>query len=78
MLIKKNKKKLIVAHHNCSVCIKRVNSTVDKQVFFLQEKLDLTCVYDSKIAELMRCIRSQASGLITGQPPLPLPLIRCF
>merc|ERR1712173_379886 len=34
----------------------------------IQEKLDLSCVYDSKIGELMRCIRSQASGLISGLP----------
>jgi nucleolar protein 58 len=34
----------------------------------IKEKLDLNCVFDSKIAELMRCIRSQASGLISGLP----------
>merc|ERR1711962_1094598 len=34
----------------------------------IQEKLDLSCVYDSKIGELMRCIRSQISGLISGLP----------
>jgi hypothetical protein len=28
--------------------------------------LELDCVHDSAIAELMRCIRSQLSGLITG------------
>merc|ERR1719435_482444 len=28
----------------------------------------MNCVYDSKIGELMRCIRSQASGLISGLP----------
>ena len=34
----------------------------------IQEKLDLQCVYDSKISELMRCIRSQIGGLIEGLP----------
>jgi len=34
----------------------------------IQDKLDLSCVFDSKIQELMRCIRSQISGLITGLP----------
>merc|ERR1712012_1508439 len=34
----------------------------------IQEKLDLSCVHDSKIGELMRCIRSQISGLISGLP----------
>merc|ERR1712045_72966 len=29
---------------------------------------ELACVYDSKVLELMRCIRSQASGLIAGLP----------
>ena len=32
----------------------------------IQEKLDLSCVYDSKLGELMRCFRSQISGLISG------------
>lgn len=26
----------------------------------------MSCVYDSKVSELMRCIRAQASGLISG------------
>jgi len=34
----------------------------------IKEKLEISCVADSKIGELMRCIRSQASGLITGLP----------
>jgi len=34
----------------------------------IQSKLDLKCVYDSKVAELMRCIRSQMSGLVSGLP----------
>jgi nucleolar protein 58 len=32
----------------------------------IKDKLELDCVYNSKIGELMRCIRSQISGLITG------------
>ncbi len=32
----------------------------------IQGKLDLQCVHDSKISELMRCIRSQADGLVSG------------
>ena len=31
----------------------------------IQEKLDLSCVYDSKLGELMRCFRNQISGLIS-------------
>ncbi len=34
----------------------------------IQNKLNLQCVYDSKVAELMRCIRSQMNGLISGLP----------
>ena len=34
----------------------------------IQDKLDLKCVYDSKVAELMRCIRSQINGLVSGLP----------
>jgi len=34
----------------------------------IKEKLEINCVYDSKIGELMRCIRSQVSGLISGLP----------
>merc|ERR1712096_263736 len=34
----------------------------------IKEKLEIDCVYDSKVLELMRCIRSQASGLIAGVP----------
>merc|ERR1711971_288506 len=30
--------------------------------------LEIACVHDSKVGELMRCIRSQASGLISGLP----------
>ncbi len=32
----------------------------------IQSKLELQCVHDSKVAELIRCIRSQAEGLVAG------------
>ena len=41
----------------------------------IKEKLDLDCVYDSKVLELMRCIRSQMSGLISGIRSLDLTII---
>ena len=35
--------------------------------FFLrQEKLNIGCVHDSSIAELMRCVRSQFNNLVSG------------
>lgn len=34
----------------------------------IKEKLDLSCVHSPAVAELMRCIRSQMEGLITGLP----------
>ncbi len=34
----------------------------------IQNKLNLQCVFDSKVSELMRCIRSQLSGLVSGLP----------
>ncbi|XP_012705032.2 nucleolar protein 58 [Fundulus heteroclitus] len=34
----------------------------------IKEKLDLSCVYSPAVAELMRCIRSQMEGLISGLP----------
>merc|ERR1712172_417273 len=34
----------------------------------IKEKLGMACVHDSKVGELMRCIRSQISGLISGLP----------
>ena len=42
----------------------------------IKEKLDLDCVYDSKVLELMRCIRSQMSGLISGIRSLDLYIIK--
>ncbi|XP_051915192.1 nucleolar protein 58 isoform X1 [Hippocampus zosterae] len=35
----------------------------------LKEKLDLSCIHSPAVAELMRCIRSQMEGLISGLPP---------
>jgi len=35
----------------------------------IKEKLDLSCVHSPAVAELMRCIRSQMEGLITGLAP---------
>lgn len=59
--LKKMLKKIIAedAHERLAVADAKLGNSI-------KEKMDLTCVYDSKIMELMRCIRSQASGLITG------------
>ncbi|XP_031707944.1 nucleolar protein 58 [Anarrhichthys ocellatus] len=35
----------------------------------IKEKLDLSCVHNAAVFELMRCIRSQMESLITGLPP---------
>ncbi|KAM7365483.1 hypothetical protein PAMP_016404 [Pampus punctatissimus] len=35
----------------------------------IKEKLDLSCVHSPAVAELMRCIRSQMEGLISGLAP---------
>ena len=39
-------------------------------IYFLfpQDKLDLPCVYNSSVQELMRCLRGQMESLITGLP----------
>lgn len=34
-----------------------------------QDKLNLSCVHSPAVAELMRGIRAQMEGLITGLPP---------
>ncbi|XP_030010719.1 nucleolar protein 58 isoform X1 [Sphaeramia orbicularis] len=34
----------------------------------IKEKLDVSCIHSPAVAELMRCIRSQMEGLITGLP----------
>ena len=59
--LKKLLKKVIAedAHEKLAVADAKLGGSI-------QEKLDLSCVYDSKIGELMRCIRSQISGLISG------------
>merc|ERR1712025_1353214 len=49
------------AHEKLAVADAKLGSVI-------KEKLEMNCVYDSKIGELMRCIRSQASGLISGLP----------
>merc|ERR1711971_1017949 len=61
--LKKLLKKVIAedAHEKLAVADAKLGSSI-------QDKLDLNCVYDSKVGELMRCIRSQASGLISGLP----------
>uniref|UniRef100_A0A8C7ZSA4 Nucleolar protein 58 n=1 Tax=Oryzias sinensis TaxID=183150 RepID=A0A8C7ZSA4_9TELE len=35
----------------------------------IKDKLELSCVHSSAVAELMRCIRSQMESLISGLPP---------
>jgi len=61
--LKKMLKKLVAedAHDKLAVADAKLGNAI-------KEKLDLTCVYDSKVMELMRCIRSQVSGLISGVP----------
>jgi len=61
--LKKMLKKIVAedAHEKLAVADAKLGNVI-------REKLDLHCVYDSKIGELMRCIRSQASGLISGLP----------
>lgn len=61
--LKKMLKKIVAedAHEKLAVADAKLGSCI-------QDKLDLNCVYDSKVLELMRCIRSQISGLISGVP----------
>jgi len=61
--LKKMLKKIVAedAHEKLAVADAKLGNVI-------REKLELNCVYDSKIGELMRCIRSQASGLISGLP----------
>jgi len=61
--LKKMLKKLIVkeAGEKLAVADAKLGQSI-------QSKLDLDCVFDSKIQELMRCIRSQISGLVQGLP----------
>jgi len=61
--LKKLLKKVIAedAHEKLAVADAKLGNCI-------QDKLQMNCVYDSKIFELMRCIRSQVSGLISGLP----------
>jgi len=61
--LKKMLKKIIAedAHEKLAVADAKLGNVI-------QDKLEMSCVYDSKIGELMRCIRSQVSGLISGLP----------
>jgi len=61
--LKKMLKKIVAedAHEKLAVADAKLGNAI-------KEKLDLNCVYDSKIGELMRCIRAQASGLLSGLP----------
>jgi len=61
--LKKLLKKVVAedAHEKLAVADAKLGNVI-------KEKLEMSCIYDSKVAELMRCIRSQASGLISGLP----------
>merc|ERR1712183_801883 len=61
--LKKMLKKIVAedAHEKLAVADAKLGNVI-------KEKLEISCVYDSKIGELMRCIRSQISGLISGLP----------
>lgn len=61
--LKKLLKKVVAedAHEKLAVADAKLGNVI-------KEKLEIACVYDSKVGELMRCIRSQASGLISGLP----------
>ena len=63
--LKKMLKKIIAedAHESLAVADAKLGNSI-------QDKMNLNCVFDSKVSELMRCIRSQASGLITGRTSL--------
>merc|ERR1712079_1001318 len=60
---KKLLKKIVAedAHEKLAVADAKLGNVI-------KEKLEMSCVHDSKVGELMRCIRSQASGLISGLP----------
>lgn len=61
--LKKMLKKLIVkeAHEQLAVADAKLGSAI-------KEKLNLSCVSNTAIQELMRCLRSQMDSLITGLP----------
>ena len=60
--LKKLLKKVVAedAHEKLAVADAKLGNVI-------KEKLEIACVHDSKVGELMRCIRSQASGLISGE-----------
>ena len=60
--LKKLLKKIVAedAHEKLAVADAKLGNVI-------KEKMELTCEANSKISELMRCIRSQASGLISGR-----------
>ena len=59
--LKKLLKKVVAedAHEKLAVADAKLGTVI-------KEKLEMACVHDSKVSELMRCIRSQAAGLISG------------
>jgi len=59
--LKKLLKKVVAedAHEQLAVADAKLGNAI-------KSKLDLDCLHDSGVAELMRCIRSQISGLVTG------------
>jgi len=61
--LKKLLKKVVAedAHEKLAVADAKLGNVI-------KEKMELACEANSKISELMRCIRSQASGLISGLP----------
>ena len=60
--LKKLLKKVVAedAHEKLAVADAKLGTVI-------KEKLEMACVHDSKVSELMRCIRSQAAGLISGE-----------
>merc|ERR1719251_173721 len=61
--LKKLMKKVVAsdAHEKLAVADAKLGTVI-------KEKLEMPCVHDSKVGELMRCIRSQMSGLVSGLP----------
>ncbi|XP_064475122.1 nucleolar protein 58-like [Ornithodoros turicata] len=61
--LKKVLKKVVAteAHESLAVADAKLGSVI-------REKFEISCVANSSIQELMRCIRSQAESLITGLP----------
>ncbi|XP_077399017.1 nucleolar protein 58 [Vanacampus margaritifer] len=65
--LKKVLKKVVAkeAHEQLAISDAKLGSII-------KEKLDLSCIHSPAVAELMRCIRSQMEGLISGLPPREL------